>query len=165
MKIRQAALLMAASLAAYAFVIRPRMVRWGATDAEVAASYPGADLIPDSTRGSTMAMTIHAPSAIVWAWLLQLEQAHEVAALEPERFLAVHERPGLFSDSVWGFLLEPLDKSKTRLVVSGYEHLEPRWLAPLMSFALLDWMHWLVQMKQFSRLKDHVEMHPVQAHW
>ena len=58
--------------AAYAVVVRPRLVRWGASDEEVTRAYPGADLIPDGTRASTMAVTIGASPAEVWPWLVQM---------------------------------------------------------------------------------------------
>jgi len=57
---------------AYAFVVRPRLVRWGATDAEVRDPYPGADIIPGGKRGTTMAVTIEAPPSAVWPWLVQM---------------------------------------------------------------------------------------------
>ncbi len=57
---------------AYALVVRPRMLRWGATDEEVDRAYPGADLIPDGERSATMAVTIDAPPARVWPWLVQM---------------------------------------------------------------------------------------------
>jgi hypothetical protein len=59
-------------VAAYAVVVRPRMLRAGATDAEVKGPYPGADLVPDSRRGSTMAVTINASPAEIWPWLVQM---------------------------------------------------------------------------------------------
>ena len=59
-------------LCVYAFGVRPRLVRWGATDDEVERPYPGADLIPGGTRGTTMAVTIEAPPSAVWPWLVQM---------------------------------------------------------------------------------------------
>jgi hypothetical protein len=59
-------------LGAYALIVRPRLVRWGATAEEVAGRYPGADLIPRGVRSATMAVTIEAPPARVWAWLVQM---------------------------------------------------------------------------------------------
>ena len=35
----------------YGAWVRPRLMRWGATDEEVAGPYPGADLVPDGERG------------------------------------------------------------------------------------------------------------------
>jgi hypothetical protein len=65
-------LLGAALLGSYAALVRPRMRSWGATREELAASYPGDDLIPDGRAGATMASTIDAPPATVWPWLLQM---------------------------------------------------------------------------------------------
>lgn len=47
-------------------------MRWGATDDEVAGPYPGAEIVPGSTRSSTMAVTIDARPEEVWPWLVQL---------------------------------------------------------------------------------------------
>jgi hypothetical protein len=62
----------AAAIGVYAAVVRPRMLRSGATLEEVEGPYPGADLVPGSTRGSTMAVTIDAPPERVWPWLVQM---------------------------------------------------------------------------------------------
>lgn len=59
-------------VAGYALVVRPRMLRWGATDDEVRGPYPGADLIPGGVRSATMAVTIDAPPSRVWSWLVQM---------------------------------------------------------------------------------------------
>jgi len=48
------------------------MLRAGATEAEVSSPYPGADLVPESRRGATMATTIDAPPDRVWPWLAQM---------------------------------------------------------------------------------------------
>jgi hypothetical protein len=56
----------------YGGLVRPRLMRWGATDEEVAAPYPGAGLVPDGKRGATMAVTVDAPPDQVWPWLVQL---------------------------------------------------------------------------------------------
>jgi len=63
---------LAATIGTYAAVVRPRLLRWGATDAELRAPYPGADLIPESTRSATMAVTLDAPPDRVWPWLAQM---------------------------------------------------------------------------------------------
>ena len=60
------------ALAAYALVVRPRMLRWGATPEEVDGPYPGADVIPGGARSATMAVTLDAPPAAVWPWLVQM---------------------------------------------------------------------------------------------
>jgi hypothetical protein len=47
-------------------------LRWGATDAEVAAPMPGDELVPRSSFTATRAITIDAPPEAVWPWLVQL---------------------------------------------------------------------------------------------
>ena len=59
-------------LGVYAFAVRPRLLRWGATDEEVKRPYPGAAIIPGGKRGTTMAITIGAPPSAVWPWLAQM---------------------------------------------------------------------------------------------
>jgi hypothetical protein len=56
----------------YALVVRPRLLRWGASDEEVRQPYPGADLVAGGRRGATMAVTIDAPPSRVWPWLVQM---------------------------------------------------------------------------------------------
>jgi hypothetical protein len=56
----------------YAFLMRPRLMRWGASEEEVTGPYPGAELVPDGNRAATMAVTIGAPPDQVWPWLVQL---------------------------------------------------------------------------------------------
>jgi hypothetical protein len=53
-------------------LIRRRHLRWGATDAEVAAPVPGDELVPRSSFTATRAITIEAPTEAVWPWLVQL---------------------------------------------------------------------------------------------
>ena len=60
------------SLATYGLHVRPRMLRFGATDDEVEGPYPGAELVPGGRRGGTMAVTIDAPPSAVWPWLAQM---------------------------------------------------------------------------------------------
>jgi hypothetical protein len=56
----------------YAAVVRPRLLRSGATAEEVADPYPGSELVPGGVRGATMAVTIDAPPRRVWPWLVQM---------------------------------------------------------------------------------------------
>jgi hypothetical protein len=53
-------------------LIRRRHLRWGATDAELAAPMPGDELVPRSSFTATRAITIDAPPEAVWPWLVQL---------------------------------------------------------------------------------------------
>ena len=202
--------LIAGLMVGYLAVLRPRMLRWGATDDEVNGPYPTAELIPGSTRSATMAITIDAPPSQVWPWLAQMgadrggwyswdrldnfghhsaDRIHsewqaislgdyfagepsgrvgwEVAALEPERFLGLRmsldlrgrpfdptlARPRYYTDSTWVFKLQGLPGDRTRLVVSGYWALRPKWLQPITSVALLEPSHWVMQSRQFTNLK------------
>ena len=171
----------------YAVWVRPRLMRWGATDEEVTGPYPGAELVPHGQRAATMAVTIDAPPDQVWPWLVQMGgdrggwyswdrldnggrpsatevhpewqdlalgdyvkywtrkgpvDAWEVAALEPNRFLGLRglrdlrgrqldpkqPRPSAYTEGLWAFLLNELPGGRTRLVISGYQTLRPRWL-------------------------------------
>jgi hypothetical protein len=53
-------------------LVRRRHLRWGATDAEVAAAMPGDEHVPHPSFGATRAITIDAPPERVWPWLVQL---------------------------------------------------------------------------------------------
>jgi proline iminopeptidase len=91
----------------------------------------------------------------------------EVAALEPRRFLALRApldllgrpfdtagpRPRLFSDSLWGFLLEELPEGRTRLVISGYASARPRLLQAIGNFLFWEPAHWIMQTRQFANLE------------
>ncbi|MEU5878672.1 SRPBCC family protein [Spirillospora sp. NPDC047279] len=56
----------------YVVLVRPRLLRWGATDEEAARVYPGDDLVSEATAQSTMAVTLPAPPERVWPWLVQM---------------------------------------------------------------------------------------------
>lgn len=58
----------------YPLVIRPWMLRWGATDEEARMPLPGDELVPNPAFESTRAVTIHAPVDAVWPWLAQIGQ-------------------------------------------------------------------------------------------
>jgi hypothetical protein len=58
---------------AYNSIILPWQLRWGATDAEVAATLPGDEYIPNPDGPVTnRAITIHASAAEIWPWLVQI---------------------------------------------------------------------------------------------
>jgi hypothetical protein len=61
-------------LVAYSFVLRPWHMRWGATASEITMSLPGDAYILPQTIVSTRAITIRAPVAAVWPWIVQLGQ-------------------------------------------------------------------------------------------
>jgi len=204
---RKLATVICLSIGVYTFGIRPRLLRWGATDDEVTQPFPGADLIPAGLRSATMAVTIDAAPSLVWPWLVQMGydragwyswdhldnfgqpsattihpewqnirvgdytdhmRSWQVAALEPERFLALRAsrdlltfrvfdpagpRPRFYTDSTWSFLLKPLPAGRTRLIASGYWDLRPHWMQPFMQLLFLDLQHWIMQTRQFANLK------------
>lgn len=59
---------------AYALLVRPRHLRWGAVDEEVDAPLPGDDLVPSPDLTATRAITIRAPIEDVWPWIAQMGQ-------------------------------------------------------------------------------------------
>ena len=205
-----------AAAAVYGRLLRPRLLRWGATDEEVAGTYPGADVVPGGERGATMAVTIEAPRDQVWPWLVQMGgdrggwyswdrldnggrpsarevhpewqdlavgdhvkywtrkgavDAWQVAALEPNRFLGLHglsdlrgraldprrPRPSAYTDGLWGFLLEELPGARTRLVISGYQAMRPRWLERFSNYWVYAPVVWIMQARMLSVLKRNVE--------
>jgi hypothetical protein len=66
--------LLGALAAAYAFLVRPWLLRWGSTGAERHARLPGDDVEPAATYATTRAVTIEAPAGEVWPWLVQMGQ-------------------------------------------------------------------------------------------
>ena len=56
----------------YLGFIRPRQVRWGATDEEVTLMLPGDDIVRKPSFNATRAITIQARPEAIWPWLLQI---------------------------------------------------------------------------------------------
>jgi hypothetical protein len=202
--------------AVYAAWVRPRLMRWGATDEEVFEPYPGADLVPEGERSPTMAVTIDVPSTQVWPWLVQMGgdrggwyswdrldnggrpsatevhpewqhlaigdyvkywtrkgpvDAWQVARLDPNGFLGLRAlyglhgspldpgqpRPSAYIEGLWGFLLKELPGGRTRLIISGYQAVRPRWLERL----AFDWLYipvvWPMQARMLAVLKRNIE--------
>jgi hypothetical protein len=57
---------------AFAKLVRPWYLRWGATDTEVARPMPLDEHVSDPMLNSTMAITIEATPEEVWPWLAQM---------------------------------------------------------------------------------------------
>jgi hypothetical protein len=53
-------------------VVRPRQLRWGAKDAEVARTMPGDELVNRPHFNATRAVTIRATPEAIWPWLVQM---------------------------------------------------------------------------------------------
>ena len=56
----------------YTRFVRPRMLRWGATEDEAHEPLPGDELVPDPSIESTRAVTINARPENIWPWLVQI---------------------------------------------------------------------------------------------
>jgi hypothetical protein len=52
--------------------LRPLRDRWGVVPDETERTWPGDDLVPDATLVETRGITIDAPPADVWPWLMQM---------------------------------------------------------------------------------------------
>lgn len=100
-----AALAAAAAAACYVLAVRPRLLRWGASTQEAAGPLPGDELVRTPRMQSTRAVTIHAPAAGVWPWLVQLgagrggmysydvlENAAGLGMRSADRILPEHQR-------------------------------------------------------------------------
>lgn len=92
-------------------LFRPWHLRWGATDAEVASPMPGDELLPDAQYRTTRAITINAPPAAVWPWLVQVGGG----------------RAGFYSND----LLDNLGRSSATAIVPALQHLEVGQWVPL----------------------------------
>lgn len=53
-------------------LLRPVMDRWGATEAEIAATFPGDELVPAPARFINRAITIQASPEQIYPWLVQI---------------------------------------------------------------------------------------------
>lgn len=71
-RVRRIGVLAGLAVVEYVLALRPRLLRWGATEEEVHQTYPGADIVPGGKRTGTMAVTIDAPPSRVWPWLVQM---------------------------------------------------------------------------------------------
>lgn len=60
------------TLAGYLLIYRPLQLNWGATQEEVGQPMPGDEIQPHPTFNATRAVTISAPPAQVWPWLVQI---------------------------------------------------------------------------------------------
>jgi hypothetical protein len=59
---------------AYFSFVRPRMLHWGATEEESRRPLPGDEAVPAPIMATTRAITIAAPTDVVWSWLIQIGQ-------------------------------------------------------------------------------------------
>lgn len=66
------AVVAAAAVVAYRWLVRPWQQRWGATDDEVRARLVGDDLVAEPAEQCTRAITIDARPEDVWPWVVQI---------------------------------------------------------------------------------------------
>ncbi|HEX5334982.1 MAG TPA: hypothetical protein VFW55_03830 [Propionicimonas sp.] len=84
------------------------MSHWGASEEEIAAGYPGDELIESPADQTTMAVTIAAPAEVIWSWLVQIGQ----------------DRGGMYSyDSLERAI--GLDIHSAETINPAWQHLEP----------------------------------------
>ena len=76
-------IILAATALLYRPLIQPWHLRFGATDGEVQAARPGDTIIAGETSQSTRAITIHAPAAQAWPWLLDGDEPLTARNIDP----------------------------------------------------------------------------------
>jgi len=64
----------AVTLGAYLFLIRPWFLGWGASASEIRQTWPGDEISPAPAYVATRAVTIDAPAEVVWRWVAQVGQ-------------------------------------------------------------------------------------------
>ena len=71
-KLVTAIALVTAGAGVYLRLLRRPVLDWGATATEAARRMPGDDLLPDAGLVATRAITVNAPAAAIWPWLVQM---------------------------------------------------------------------------------------------
>lgn len=59
-------------ISSYLLWVRPRQMRWGATDEEADREMPGDGLITNPTFNATRAISINATPEQIWPWIVQM---------------------------------------------------------------------------------------------
>ena len=97
--------------------------------------------------------------------------AWEVAALEPNCFLALRglidlrgrnldpkqPRPSSYVEGLWCFKLNEMPGGRTRLVISGYQAIRPRWFGRFVFYWLYIPVTWIMQARMLAVLKRDIE--------
>jgi len=99
------------AIGAYAWLVRPWALTWGATSEEVVRPLPGDDLVPRPMFNATRAITINAPPERVWPWLVQ----------------AGVTRAGWYSYD----LLDNLGHPSAQRIIPEFQHLAPGDIVPM----------------------------------
>jgi hypothetical protein len=75
MRAARAAAVVALGTVLYRWLVRERLLNWGADEAEVHARLPGDELLEDADAVATRVITIDAPPSAVWPWIAQMGPA------------------------------------------------------------------------------------------
>jgi len=75
MRAAKAAAVVALGTVLYRWLVRERLLNWGANEAEVNARLPGDELLDDADAVATRAITVDAPPSAVWPWIAQMGPA------------------------------------------------------------------------------------------
>jgi hypothetical protein len=125
-------------------VVRPWHMRWGATDAELAAPMPGDGVVRRAQFNATRAITIEAAPEHVWPWIAQLG----------------YRRGGFYTYD----LVDNAGERSADRVIDDCQHLQVGDLIPMFheshglsisyrvdSFGMNEWMLWVHQPHQTER--------------
>jgi len=117
-------------------LVRPWHLRWGATDAEVAAPMPGDEIVDRAQFNATRAITIEAPPEHVWPWIAQLG----------------YGRGGFYTYD----LIDNAGERSADRIIEEYQHVDVGGLIPMFheshglaiaykvaSFQVNEWMVWV----------------------
>ena len=104
-----------AALLAYLKFGRSHVLNWGATGEEVLATLPGDDILTDTALQTTRAITVGAPPAAIWPWLVQM---------------GPRPRAGVYTYD-WVERLLGIDIENSDRILPEYQHLEVGEFLPL----------------------------------
>ena len=102
---------LAGAVGIYIVFYRPRQLRWGATDDEVARGMPGDEIVARPVFNATRAVTVDARPEEIWPWLIQIG----------------FSRAGWYSYDI----LDNLGRHSSEQILPEHQHLEPGDLIPL----------------------------------
>ena len=149
--------------AAYGLMVRPRHLRWGATDGEVAARMPFDELIPQPNYFATRAITIAARPEDIWPVVTDpalLPLGTRVRHAEPRR-LIVFTPPEKQAEVTWVVTLEPRPEG-TRLVSRNRARFH-RTLAGVARYLAVDPGQFLFERDWLLAVKERAEQAPATA--
>jgi hypothetical protein len=104
-----------AALSVYLLAVRPRNMRWGATDDEVNRAMAGDDLVERPIHVTTRALTIRARPTDVWPWLVQMG----------------YGRGGMYSYDFVDRVMGILDRESSWRIMPEYQQLDAGDVIPM----------------------------------